>query len=235
MSYIRVSLDNVLDTATFKFIPVPFLKDGSVVLVPSTLWEYGNVHQHSFTFPNGVSINEHRVMEFTLNECTISVAESGRVFLKFNGRDGLRRVFEISCQFYESDEKDSKRVDYSYHLVGAGDTKYRYYSSYVMLRFAFTRVSELGKIVVCIGKGFNTDFRFISYGLSQNQYRIQYKGKVLGTSYAWVFGTWALLLDDSFRFDSVAVLSGVSSDLLLVDKFLYTENHYVVKAMTLLG
>lgn len=75
-----------------------------------------------------------------------------------------------------------------------------------------------------------------SYGLRHEQYGVVYKGRRLnGTSYAFLFGTWAVLLDDDLKYDSLVVLEGADSATLCVNAVIHTVNPYMVKVKTLMG
>ena len=94
----------------------------------------------------------------------------------------------------------------------------------------FFNVEDLGnRGIYKIG---NNEF---SMGLRSRQWKISYRSKLLsGKCYALLCGTWAILLDDDLKFDALVILNGVNPYQLSVEKFVYTTNPYILKAMMLL-
>ena len=73
-----------------------------------------------------------------------------------------------------------------------------------------------------------------SFGLSPQEYTFTYRGRQLGgTSLAYMCGPFAVLLDDDLSFDTLVALRGVQYNELIVDKFVYTVNTYIIKVMAL--
>ena len=74
----------------------------------------------------------------------------------------------------------------------------------------------------------------LNYGMLNNDFKIEYKGNMLeGSCYAYIFGVWAILLQDNLSFDALVTLKGYNKDKLIVDKFIYTSNVYIIKILTL--
>lgn len=94
----------------------------------------------------------------------------------------------------------------------------------------FCRISGLGS---CNAN--NIGMNWFMFGIQQSKYVVKYHGRRLtGTAYALLCGPYAILLDDNFGFDSLALLNGVTPAVLDVDKFVYTVNSYVAKILTLI-
>lgn len=72
------------------------------------------------------------------------------------------------------------------------------------------------------------------FGISHDKYLVWYRSKQLrGSCYALLCGTWAILLDDDFSFDSLVSLKSASDGRLYIDQIMATVNPYVVKIKTL--
>lgn len=82
--------------------------------------------------------------------------------------------------------------------------------------------------------GIWTDTSMFSYGLMQKQIKVYYRNKLLGKSLVYMFGAWAVILDDDLRFDALAVIDGCEAEEISIKRFLYTVNPYIVKKMVML-
>lgn len=68
------------------------------------------------------------------------------------------------------------------------------------------------------------------FGLIPDKYDIQYKDVFYDKKfYAFLCGSWAILLNDKFEFNSIVTLSGATSVTLVVDKFVHTVDKSIVK------
>lgn len=73
-----------------------------------------------------------------------------------------------------------------------------------------------------------------SYGLTCKPYNIVYNNRKLeGNCYAFIYGSWAILLQDNLSFDALVLLKGCNSETLTVDRFIYTTNVYLTKIVVL--
>lgn len=69
-----------------------------------------------------------------------------------------------------------------------------------------------------------------SYGIAPWKYHVIYAGKRLsGKCYAFLFGTWAILLRDDFQYDSLVYLEEVDEVKLTVAYIAHSINPYMVK------
>lgn len=75
----------------------------------------------------------------------------------------------------------------------------------------------------------NSDEReMLYYGILPWQMDVKYKETWLnGQSWALLCGTWAILLSDDFKFDSLVALSGATCTTLVAERFLFTVNSYI--------
>lgn len=72
------------------------------------------------------------------------------------------------------------------------------------------------------------------FGVRHQSYRVRYRGKVLPNRYiAMMCGSCGILLNSDFSFASIVLLKGASTELLDVERFLYTSNRDIVKFVTL--
>ena len=72
------------------------------------------------------------------------------------------------------------------------------------------------------------------FGLSHEQWSCVYSGRKLnGKCYAFLCGTYAILLDDELHLDSIVSLRGVEDGLLTIDRVMYTESPYMTKVVAM--
>lgn len=74
------------------------------------------------------------------------------------------------------------------------------------------------------------------YGIRHLPYEVVYnEHKLSGACYAYLLGSYCILLGDDLSFDSIAILKGVNAETetLYVKGFIYTVNPYITKMMML--
>lgn len=133
---------------------------------------------------------------------------------------------------YLGDAKELGKVSYEFNV---GDKDFYYiteFSKTPQNKVYFRFIDGLGKM----RDSSQTTPDIFSFGLSPLLHKVKYAGNLLnGSSYMFVCGTWGILLDDEFRFDSLAILSRIhvrpTMIVTTVDKFLYTVNPYIMKLM----
>lgn len=75
---------------------------------------------------------------------------------------------------------------------------------------------------------------WLNYGLVMRPFKIEYLNRELeGSCYVFIYGLWAIILQDSLSFDALVLLKGINKDKIVIDKFIYTSNVYLIKILTL--
>ena len=166
----------------------------------------------------------------------------------------LRNMYDASITFYDTVNKvhhdlDVKVKPYHSHLrLRGGDTGTKVDKVLYELTFDKSNTAsfvtdlsdrESFKPIAFLAhltseKMPKTNTIMFSYGLAYKPYTVESKGRTLdGSCYAFVYGCCAILLKDNDSFDAFVLLKGCNSDKLIVDKFIYTNNVYIVKVITL--
>lgn len=236
-SYLQASKNYAIDLETYQLVP---LKD--------VAYPYGELHipcyfryPSKYRYMNGIAGWEDTIKlnGFWLNFWNYDSSYDVNGFCSYEvdiKLDGFQMRMRYNTGV--SHVGGSSMLDNPLYHLNYGDTK-----KIVMSVFdsnKFQNVSGLYRMKYFIptrgngflGKGVSTN---LYCGLSHRQYEIVVNGKPLrGTCYALLLGTWAILLDDDLSFDSIAILRGVSTKSLEIEKFMYTVNPYIVKVMTLM-
>lgn len=190
----------------------------------------------------GVICQIELVFKLSLNELEVEF-ENGQMYKKayldFRDDKTGHRVFmrlkvdTDTVVSYSGGSTDELFYGLEYKLDTAGyDPKfYRHdFDSDDWAKQNFCEIPDLGSQgVYRIGKN-----RFCM-GISSRKWHLFYHGKEISHScYALLCGTWAILLTDDLRFDSLVYLNGVVPGVLYMEKIAYTVNPYLVKVMTVI-
>lgn len=238
MRYQQASKTHLIHPETFELVET--LPEPHELAVPFYLHEIfrpsGVVDWH------GVSCQEELVFKLSLNELEVEF-ENGQMYKKayFDFRDekiGHRMFMRLKVDtdtVVSYSGGDSNELfygaDYTLNIAGYDAKRYRHeFDSDEWTKQNFYEVPDLGsKGVYRIGKN-----RFCM-GISSRKWNLFYHGKKLSpTCYALLCGTWAILLTDDLKFDSLVYLGGVVPGVLYIEKIAYTVNSYLVKAMTVI-
>lgn len=242
MKYQQVSTTHLVQPETFKLIsevPAPS-SEPSVIAVPFFFSKFSpddTVRWGQYK----VKCKTELVFQLSLNQLFVSW-ENGRDYhkghLDFKDERTGHQVFmtldvttntAVSYSQVGTDEV-FYGVDYRLQSTAFENKVYRQeYRGQDQTDIQFIKVPDLGtRGVYRIGKN---EF---SMGISANQWKVRYRGKLLhGTCYALLCGTWAILLSDDLKFDSLVYLNGVQDGTLLVEEIPYTANPYIIKVLTL--
>lgn len=241
--HILANIAQVLNTDTWKLEPLDCRWHNestaiTYVEVPIYLWRAMEFPDEAVECKRG-GVTYRLVEELELNDCAIALN------MTTTGTAPLAPVIVFS----DGDIKMNMQVDNSYGAIhlnmqtesGLGgvhisvinyvyqvlDKADKYRQS---LAQTFSRITNLG--YVRFDKAFVNDF---SFGIPSVKFDVKYKGNRLnGMWNVLLYGPVAILLDDSMKFDSLAIMSGVKDGLVTVEKFLYSTNPYIVKVITLM-
>lgn len=236
-TYMKVSHRHYFDYETNKLVWVSDLKQPFVVDVPELLWTW-QVGYSDGNKPKDVVQVKHgthrRVDYFKLNQLKVQLLDSYRqaAIGFFNVKADCWMQIGISVSHREN------FVGQLYKLFGfncswsVGQQVSSYSTKFKLPPWTepnFRSISDLA-----IDHSIEVDANRFCFGVRGISYRVRYNGRELnGDCYALVCGPWAILLDDEFRFDTLAMLNGATSVILDVDRFLYTVNPYITKVITL--
>lgn len=245
MGYLLADAKHLIDDQTWKFIPFngKFTKD--VVDIP--YWFFTSKYIRRIRFPNKrqdvnlnrlnvnwvkVDVRDNEVYYDMMSACTI---------IFFNKQKNCYMKIGVACTPlfglkggipFTPDGISDNCLAAAYYDITIEDKMSQVETGWIM---DFEQIPDLYK-----AKNPNRLIQeCFCYGISSEQYDIDYHGKHLnGRSYALLCGTWAILLTDELEFDSLVLLqgvvhgiTGVPGAVLLVDRFIYTVNPYVLKIM----
>lgn len=243
-NYEMLSERHYLDLNTGKIVTKSERQNPNITHIPFYFWN-DNLEKK---IPTGFGMENGNLVN------TFSYNNQIGVF-KINGIQVVMRDYgDVSITFYDNKKKEHHELDvklsyYKYNIrlrggaVGTMINYIRYDLSFDKINSAcfdtmFTN-REIIKPIAFLAHHTEeimpkNNTLVFSYGLAYKQYKIEYLGRELdGSCYAFVFGTWAILLQDNFAFDTFVLLKGCNSDKLIVDKFIYTNNTYIIKILTL--
>lgn len=242
MYYMQAAKDWLIDLNTYQFVNVADAVKRSDIDVPFYLWStalYKSSNQAlkaKIGQTHDIKLNDLLIMlkaggrEATIKFCRKDSDDVIRLELRTEpravdntGNVGPRRILKgVDNYLRVNDERAMRRHHTEIPRKGNAN---------------FEHLPELG-LQTFVYSGSNN----LSYGIMPNQFEVKYNGKKLsGTSYAFLCGTWAVLLGDDLSFDSLCWLCGVEPrysggvrhGLLEVDRFAYTVNPYITKLMML--
>ena len=244
MSYVTVytqaSSQYLLDRSTWNFVPYDNMARPCEVDIPGYLWWFPKELGNKVANEKGAMLAEQRSMltkrqTVKLNRLDIKMMRNDSlVTVDYFDLKSARFVKIIVDYCYSLANKKHQGqnvksvIGINYHIsVNEKErSEFTQTDPYYMRECEFRYVSYLGHKEV--------GGQRLSFGLSNQPYSVVFKGKILdGHSYAWLCGTWGILLGDDFTFDSLILLKGVESHALFVDKVIHTVNPYVVKVMML--
>lgn len=231
-----------------------FTAEEKAIYVPEFLWQFGykkyvtsrdifrewderynskcHFHQDlSFDLPDtcisigcdGDSFNEALLDEDDLySYVCIEVSQGGR-----------HLALEVSTHgVYLDNLANGSDVQTVYYTVLMGGRMRSYFSRFVPLHpgeKAFNRIRGLGARNTLSAQGF-----IASLGLANNKYTLLFRGKKLSRqSYIFLLGTYGILLDDEFKFDSLVLLRSANHGVVDIDHIVYSVSTYMTKIMVL--
>lgn len=232
MKYLQACKKFLLEKETFMFVKEQDIGRPYWIDVPFYLWQFLDKSDTEYTTDvvqtqdglQSVASIRRKVYNISLNGIDIAFADKySDVIIKF--RDNEK---DIECRIvvngYSIEQSGNvSGVDYSVSVNGVQEDIESKFESEPLGDFRFLKVPHLGlRDLQRFGRN------KLCAGLSPSQFEVYYKGfRLGGTCYAYICGTWAILLDDDMTFDTLVLLSSISSIKLDVDRFVYTVNPYV--------
>lgn len=243
VSYMLASPEYVLDVFNKKFIPIDRINRFNDVQVPFYLWDkkYTTLLRLSFCKPvkdysidfNGVYVEFDTKLKQGLDDDfgghSVRIRYFDRIKSKFR-----TIVFDVGPRYGG--------------VVGMHD----WYLSSVLYDMMYAGHED--EFIVPVNWGLGTSYFPLSelfeakcrchaepvdrfyFGVRSTPFGVAYKDHALaGKYYAFIFGTWALLLTDEFEFDSFVLLEGADDGLLRIERIIQTVNSEFVKAKMLLN
>lgn len=233
--YLQCAEHWMIDHETHQFVMRKDAVPPAKIDVPFFLWPEGYERTTEIERDDGTKLEYVSVLK--LNKCAIwfnNWYQSAVMSLKDSWRGG-DHVIEISAlprltNYVNSFNTLSTGIaGIDYMLKIDGEEHYH--------DFEFQRITSMIREFECIPNvvrqrnesRIKTNFK---YGIVPEQFRVSYKDRWLnGKSYALLCGPWAVLLNDSLEFDSLAFLKGARPYVLDVDRFGFTVNPYILKMM----
>ena len=231
--YQKASATHLIDLDTYQFVEFHHRNRPAFIYCPFFLWHYGDKDRARISEFND-TVQKYNTIQ--LNNLTVQISMGWR-HADIHFEDVRRNVphkIVMNClvknamfrginqpigAVYVADVDGGKKSSYemSFGRVHQSDVK-------------FDIVQDLDNV----GVPKFTYNEALSFGISQEQYHVFYKGNHLnGKSYALVCGTWGILLSDHLEFDSLVYFEGVKTGQLDVEHFAYTVNPYILKMLML--
>lgn len=245
MGYVLADKHHLLDLSTFKFVKIEPSLSYVDVSVPFYFWTYfNNIGQRFGT--------DERAYTVDLNELQVEFMrgfkESGvpfksffenyqHVLVRFKDR-GKETVIDVvySPSFVVS-HTDLDMTDYYYlkdvgYNIKIGDFTKKYFTQFYRPSLGNPRFRTILSLQKC-NLSINSVDAF-HFGINRHKFRASFKGNMMRYRYyAFLLGTWAILLTDDMKFAALAILDRVTDLTLSVNQFIYAADTYIVKLMTL--
>lgn len=194
------------------------------------LWVVGTVTLNMLTieFPDYYQSREN--FEFKYHKVNIEYYDT-------NIRNVVRICLECTPVFGQvtyMDDGDNQLlgVHYKYDMPGKSFSFYDNFDGFGKHYIQhFDRVHGLSRVL----PPHKNPNIYAYFGIRKGAYTLYYKGKQLGwQNYAFLAGTWAILLTDDLRFDSLVTLSGVDTYNMSIENVICTTNPNITKAVFLM-
>lgn len=109
---------------------------------------------------------------------------------------------------------------------------FRSYLDSLTTRVLFRPIGYLGQR--CVESTTKNNMLFFSYGMLNNDFKVEYLGRELeGSCYVFMFGLWAIILQDNLSFDALVLIKGCDRNKIIIDRFIFTSNVYLIKVISL--
>lgn len=240
MSYMLANETHVISVPEFKFMPIRGVGTERILthscmrsLVPNLESIYGQLSWRDSVELNNLTIH---FSNFTVVGGT-PIYDWHRAIIKFPDKRGRTVELDFSANpsfQYSPFEHEVKYLSQvAYELLTNKISKQvvtEFSDSQFSIRIHFEHIAGLGSMRDSGGLARDK----FCFGIKHTPYSVIYHGRKLeGSCYAFLCGTWAILLDDDLSFDSLVTLRDNAQSSLVVDKFLYTQNSYILKVLML--
>lgn len=238
-AYQQCSTRVLMDKTTYDFVPIDKRVEPCKIEVPFYFWTYGEGARTHVTVSNK---RFSRQVQSVF--CRNNLVELNGTLIQFT--QGYRFA---SVSFYAASINKVLTIDLSASPTYTAIFDDQGERLHVIngMHYGVRIDDRLQKFDTKFGAGNTGDFigiptlgqfpgggKVFSFGLSNETYNVEYRGIVLnGTSLAFIAGPYGVLLNDDLSFDTFVLFKSVKPGNLIVDKFIYTTNPYIVKIMTL--
>lgn len=246
MQYIQVAEDWFLTKKSFKFKHISDIHGTSTIEVPLMMWKNPVVRLYQKTIgytgkgsgsPRAVTWTWKSVYDFFLKDCHIEFnSDLMELDLSWISKQSRKhntiRLVTIPFRSSTGTVKELITLSHECSIFCQG-------SSISPSRRELSFRVNYSKFEFLEGLPYPSrdfyPFNNFQCGMLPRQVKVAYKGKELGSCYAFLFQSCAILLGDDFSFDSLVALEGIHNGVLQVQHFFYSVNPYCIKVVTLLG
>lgn len=241
-NYFKASWSWLIDKKTWKFVRSDECTAPSDIAIPFWFWTYGAYQEHyepMYTAGFDKMIYK-RVNSVCLNGLEVRY-EMGFKSAMIAYKDTKSKRFVVTdidaylneATVYGSGMRYEVLADVDYTLIT--DTYVTKFKSIINDASSAGAVTFLALYDLDSSSIRKVGENKMSYGIAHDPYRLIYKGKQLSRQFlALVSGTWAVLLNDDFSFNSLVFLKGASDGELVIERFAHTVDLYFVKMITLI-
>lgn len=216
--YLQASNEYLIDRKTWKFVKSKDAIEPKEVLVPSFLWGLGEKKWLAYNW--GIVKEADWIR---LHNLRIKLFIGGAKIAFADKTIGKTRAIDMS----ELVHLNAPKVTFGWMM----DDLFRRHIVH------YNEFDSYGAVPGLYVRQLHGQSRFrCSSGISHEKYSITYRHNVLDLRcYAFLCGTWGILLTDDLQFDSLVAINRSSLGYLCIDKVMYSVNPLLVKASVLLG
>lgn len=225
--YLQVNKNCVLNCIRWELIQKDQMQNPSICYVPKVLWPYRNqsVPKRLANMFKSVSYIATSVLDF--NNFQVRAGEDAAEVYIHSEKHFFRLHWILSYDISYGFDNISVLDGVRYNYVHNGNVE-KHFTTFE------GRLEPVCDLAVPKNLRQLTNVA-VQVGISSTKFGLMYKGKKLSrTSYAFLYGTWAILVSEKFEFDSLVFLNRVADDVLCIDKIVYSVNPYMVKIMLMI-
>lgn len=245
MGYLLADKHHLIDLTTFKFVKIEPTLSYVDVAVPFYCWTYFNNIGDRFgtdTKAYTVDLNDLHV-EFLRGFKEAGVPFKSffenyqHVIVRFMDRGKEAVIDVVYNPSFAVSYTDSDMTDYYYirdvgYSIKIGDYQKKFFTQFYRPSIGNPRFRVLINLQQCNLTVNSVDH--VHFGISRRKFSISFRGSMVRNRYyAFLLGTWAILLTDDMKFAALAVLDRVTEMTLYVNQFIYAADTHIVKVMTL--
>lgn len=260
IQYAQFNVGHALDFETGKLVSMRkcFENRGSEIMVPEFMWRYPKSRssvnafeifpQHDERYhsecklirESGVSSYDFRV-KFAPYDKSMDWSKYERANIEIITPEGMKFI-RLYCEVWDDDRGFSliHRLRFEVQQDNKRDMFHVVRDTTAWSGPAFPRVR---------GLHYDTPFQLdydenlqnratyaASYGAPTRKVMVYFRGTCLYTkSYVMLVGPWGIMMTDDFKFDSLVAFRGAKSDMIDIEKVIYTKNQLMLKYAFLAG
>lgn len=232
MSYLLATKDQVMDLNTWQFMPKSSMQKPFELQVPIYFWRFRELATHKKLLGKSVY---RKITSIGLNDLIIQV-NADNCYVIINTDKGQKKFLvcprhKHSAQTYGMQFYILESVKYTIFCDDRSIEHHTKVSGQPLTSPAFIhKIPDLARSDIWD----KYDNAYLLYGIMPTKYSIIYgKHDIKRQNYAMLCGTWAVLLTDDMKFNSLVLLKGATEDSLYIDKFIYSLDPHIVKLMVL--